>query len=432
MNKKSIILGAGMTGLAAGFASGLPVFEAADTPGGICSSYYIHPGEKERLAGPPIHEKAYRFEVGGGHWIFGADPNILHFIQNLTPVKTYTRQSSVYFRKNNLYVPYPLQNHLRVLGRKISEKTLSEIAGNGGTPRTMKEWLRQSFGPTLCDLFFYPFHELYTAGLYDRIAPQDGYKSPVDLSLVIQGASTNTSSVGYNATFIYPEKGLNALSQRMADRCNIHFGKQVVKIDVHNKEVRFTDGSALVYDSLISTLPLNKMMQMTGLSVKDDPDPYTSVLVLNIGAERGGHCPDDQWIYTPDAVSGFHRIGFYSNVDRSFLPVSSQRENSKVGIYVEKAYRGGDKPLDDEIRTYVDNVTQELQEWGFIGDIEVADPTWIDVAYTWSWTDSHWKQRALAKLENHNIYPVGRYARWTFQGIAESLRDGLSILSLIT
>jgi hypothetical protein len=34
-----LILGAGMTGLAAGMASGLPVLEAAAHPGGICCSY---------------------------------------------------------------------------------------------------------------------------------------------------------------------------------------------------------------------------------------------------------------------------------------------------------------------------------------------------------------------------------------------------------
>jgi hypothetical protein len=31
----------------------------------------------------------------------------------------------------------------------------------------------------------------------------------------------------------------------------------------------------------------------------------------------------------------------------------------------------------------------------------------------------------MAKLEALNIFPIGRYARWTFQGIADSVRDGL-------
>ena len=96
------ILGGGITGLAAGIASGLPVFEAAPAPGGICSSYYIYPDSKERLANAPKDDEVYRFEIGGGHWIFGGDSTILQFIEHLTPVKSYARKSSVYFQEQNL------------------------------------------------------------------------------------------------------------------------------------------------------------------------------------------------------------------------------------------------------------------------------------------------------------------------------------------
>jgi protoporphyrinogen oxidase len=69
LEKKIIVLGAGMTGLAAGFSSGWPVYEASDVCGGICSSYYMRPGDTRRHANPPDDKAAYRFEIGGGHWI---------------------------------------------------------------------------------------------------------------------------------------------------------------------------------------------------------------------------------------------------------------------------------------------------------------------------------------------------------------------------
>ena len=53
------IIGGGMTGLATGMASGFGVLERLDHPGGICASY---------------ERDGYRFELGGGHWIFGGDP----------------------------------------------------------------------------------------------------------------------------------------------------------------------------------------------------------------------------------------------------------------------------------------------------------------------------------------------------------------------
>ena len=420
----SFILGAGMTGLAAGLASGLPVFEASDAPGGICSSYYIRPGEKKRLHKLPDDGEAYRFEIGGGHWIFGGEPSIHRFINSQVSLKSYVRHSSVYFQDRDLYVPYPLQNHLRFLDKETIVQALAEMAEHQGTFKSMKEWMAKSFGPTLCELFFYPFHELYTAGLYDRIAPQDAYKSPVDLRLAIRGALDEAPAVGYNVTFVYPADDLNTLARRMASQCKMSYDKQVERIDFQGKEIMFADGTTKFYDQLISTLPLNKIMEITGLTVEQESDPCTSVIVLNIGAVREGRCPDQHWLYNTNTNSGFHRVGFYSNVDHSFLPKSAQTDGDRVSIYVERAYADGEKPTEEEIRQYGDMVVKELQQWGYIGDAEVVDPTWIEVAYTWNWPNSGWINEASKKLEEHGIYQVGRYARWSFQGIADSIREG--------
>lgn len=425
MGDKTSILGAGVTGLAAGMSSGAPLFEAMSTPGGICSSDYVRAGSCERLPQAPADGDAYQFEVGGGHWIFGGDPTVLNLIKTLTPIKSYNRRSAVYFRDEDVYVPYPLQNHLSFLGRDVAAQALTEMACPKDSFRTMKEWLQQSFGSTLCRMFFYPFHDLYTVGLYERIAPQDAYKSPANLPLAIQGAFKDAPSVGYNVRFVYPVEGLGTLARRMASQCDVFYDKYAVKIDVQNKEVYFADNSTMPYETLIATLPLNRMMELTELIVDADPDPYTAVLVLNIGAVRGRRCPDEHWLYIADSRWGFHRVGFYSNVDRSFLPIDSQKRGDRVSMYVERAYLAINKPTDGEIARYADAVVRELQEWEFIGDAEVVDPTWIDVAYTWSWPSSQWKELALKELRMANIYQVGRYGRWTFQGIADSIRDGL-------
>ncbi|MFQ5640710.1 MAG: protoporphyrinogen/coproporphyrinogen oxidase [bacterium] len=428
MNQDCAILGAGMTGLAAGWASGLQVYEAAKEPGGICSSYYVRPNSKEALARRPEDGEAYRFEIGGGHWIFGGDPAVLKFIRTLTSVKSYSRSSAVYFPRNNLYVPYPIQNHLRSLDRATADKALHEMINPPKEiQKTMAGWLEQNFGPTLTELFFGPFHKLYTAGLWKEIAPQDPYKSPVNIAHAIAGAADETKPVGYNVAFVYPREGLNTLAQRLTDKNQIHFGKRVVKIELDRKEINFDDGSSKNYKTLISTLPLNKMMEICGLRVDEEPDPYTSVLVLNIGAKKGPQCPGEHWLYIPQSKSRFHRVGFYSNVDSSFLPKSSREMNNLVSIYVERAYANGLRPEETTIENYGQAVVAELQSWGFIEGAEVVHPTWIDVAYTWSRPGSNWRDKALKILEENDIYMIGRYGRWIFQGIADSIKDGLSV-----
>ncbi len=424
MEENALILGAGMTGLAAGIASGLPVVEAADSPGGICLSYRMRPGDEQPLPPDSDEDEAYRFENGGGHWIFGGDPTVLHFIRRLVPVRRYARRSSVYFPDNGSYVPYPIQNHLRYLDKSVALQALAEMASPAAPGTTMADWVSGNFGDTLGDLFFAPFHELYTAGLYRDIAPQDSYKSPVNLKLALQGAFADAPAVGYNTTFIYPEGGLNLLAQRMAAQCQVAYGRRVTGFDLEARKIRFADGSEQAYQQILSTLPLNQVMNMAGLTVAAKADPHTSVLVLNIGATRGDKCPDDHWLYIPRSDSGFHRVGFYSNVDRSFLPASARAAGDRVSIYIERAYPAGAQPDAANVANYCANVVRELQQWGFIGEAEVVHPTWVDVAYTWSWPGSPWKQQALRALEEAGIYQVGRYGRWIFQGIADSIRDG--------
>ena len=420
-----VILGAGMTGLAAGIASGAPVYEANSYPGGICSSYAVLPGSLQKGQDLLRSEDAYRFDIGGGHWIFGGDPAIQRAIKRAAPVDAHERSSSVYFPESRLYVPYPLQNHLRFLGNAKAARALSEMTTPAPSHgRTMRDWLSNSFGPTLTELFFGPFHELYTAGLWTSIAPQDGFKSPVSLELAIMGAFQDVPAAGYNATFLYPREGMDGLVRGLAARCTIHYGKQAVGIDVSKRNIGFSDGSTVHYGRLISTLPLNCMLDLAGVPGSITPDPFTSVLVLNIGAIRGVSCSGDHWLYTPHSRSGFHRVGFYSNVSSIFLPASSRCEGDRVSLYVERSFRGGERPDDAETERYARAVVAELQDWGFIKAAEVVDPNWINEAYTWSWPDSPWRGQALQALESHDIFPVGRYARWNFQGIADSIRDG--------
>lgn len=400
--EKTIILGAGVTGLAAGISTGAPIYEANSYPGGICHSYT---------------KNGYRFEVGGGHWLFGTDKPTLNFISSLSPLKKYQRNSAVYFSKKDLYVPYPLQNHLSYLPEKIAKKALSEIKKNTNKKpsftATFADWLETNFGKTLCNLFFFPFHQLYTVGLYTKIAPQDPFKTP-----------TNNKNSGYNVTFAYPRKGLGDLIEKMARKCEIHHNQKVVKINLKKKEVFFANGASLNYKKIISALPLNKMVKMAKINLDEPPAPYTSVMVINIGAKKGKKCPPYHWLYIPENKSGFHRVGFYSNIEHSFLPHSSRE---RVSLYVEKAYLGRKKPTNKELKKLIQDVIKELQGWQFITEAEIVDPTWIETAYTWSLPNSKWKEKALKALKENDIYQIGRYGGWKFQGILASIKEGLNI-----
>src|SRR4029453_10268554 len=164
-------------------------------------------------------------------------------------------------------------------------------------------------------------------------------------------------------------------------------------------------GTALAYERLLSTLPLSRAVQLAGVAVAARPDPSTAVLVLNVGARRGARSTDDQWLYVPASRAGFHRVGFYDAVDRSFLPASSRAAGDRVSIYVERALRA---PLEGRaLAAYCDDVVRGLQDWQLI-------------------RRPRGRGQAGAALAAVGIDSIGRYGRWTFQGIADSVREGLA------
>jgi protoporphyrinogen oxidase len=210
----------------------------------------------------------------------------------------------------------------------------------------------------------------------------------------------------------------------MAHRNTVEYGRRIVGIEPHRKRIMLADGTSRAYDTVLATLPLNRLTALADQKLESQPDPSTAVLVLNIGGIRGPRCPAEHWLYVPDSLSGFFRVGFYSNVTTDFLP--DDKETERVSLYVERAFRDGERPSEAAVRAYTTSVVEELIAWGFLDRVEVVDPTWIDVAYTWTRPGSTWRRDALAALETAGIFPVGRYARWSFQGIADSIRDGLS------
>lgn len=372
---KTIILGAGVTGLAAGCKTGYPIYEATKDHGGICRSYW---------------KNGFQFEPGGGHWIFSNEKTCeaMEFIKSLVELKNYDRRAGVYYNK---IFPYPIQTFF--------EK------GNEVKLGSFKYWLKERFTNESCNMFFFPFNEKYTAGLMDEIIQFDSYKSPP------------AGSVGFVSKFHDPVNGLSSLMDKMASRCCISYNKRAQMIDEENHIVKFEDGELLEYDKLISTIPLSQTMALCGR--KDFDLPYSSVFVLNIGADPGPNFPKEHWLYIPFCNSNFYRVGFYTNVEANKAP------EGKVSLCVEMAFGQEYEYEDLDVDFIITNVVAELQSWGWIENVIVTDPTWVKHAYTWLRSEEE-RDRHLAWLKERDIISIGRYGKWKFQGMAESIMDGLA------
>lgn len=370
--KDVVILGAGFSGMAAGIKTKAHIFEASDKPGGICRTYY---------------KDGYSFEIGGGHWIFGKGKG-LDFIKSLVELKEYTRNASVYY---NTKFEYPIQT--------TAQQPLGDIKQG-----TLKKWLADNFSQTECNLFFFPFNNKYTCGLYSSVIQDDGFKTPP------------AGGKGYVSTFYYPKNGLDKLVDIMASQCKISYNKKACAIDVDKHTVTFQDNTKISYKKLISTIPLNRILELCNR--QSFHLPKTSVLVINIGAEKSYNTPDEHWLYVPFCNSNFFRIQFYSNIEPSKAP------KGKIGLCVEIAMK--ERCSFHVMEVISKNVVKELRYWGFIGDVDIIDPTFVDVAYTWLFNKED-RDKELKWLRERDIYSIGRYGAWKFCGMTESIEQGLGV-----
>ncbi len=124
------------------------MLEAAADPGGICSSYYVRPGTTARLARRPDDGDAYRFEIGGGHWIFGGDPSVLALLDRHSPLIAHERRAAVHLAASGATLAYPFQDHVADLdpveaerGGRLAGGTLADGA-LGEVHRFERRWER--------------------------------------------------------------------------------------------------------------------------------------------------------------------------------------------------------------------------------------------------------------------------------------------------
>jgi protoporphyrinogen oxidase len=427
-----VVIGGGVSGLFCGFLTGAPIYEQNAYPGGLLASYCFNPYTGEKSHCKKREEEAVLFEIGGGHWLWGIDNNedIYNILRRFSDFKRYLRRSSVYLTDYDLFVPYPLQYHIRHLPRDLRDKTLEDIITSRKESRnidynklTFAEFLRRAFGETLYKTFFEPYNYSYTAGLLYEVAPPRRMKVPDDIETIIKGSRKDFSvTTGYNAYFYYPVIGLGPLMWRLYDETKCHLGHRVTSIDIIRRQLIVNDNNAIKYDIAYVAIPLLKILEISDMKdFQRHHDPYTSVLVINVLAKRGRNTPKDHWVYVSRSKSGFHRIGYYSNVDEMFLP-KKYRSKNYVSAYIEKTFRYDSSPTN--LNTEVTKILKEVEELNFIGEVIALDYNFVEIAYTWQRPSSTWADNVIHVLSNHNIITVGRYAKWgKVEGIVESMKD---------
>jgi protoporphyrinogen oxidase len=423
---KTVIIGAGLAGLSAGYHAqqknlDYELYEAGALVGGCCRT---------------IERNGFLFDYSG-HLLHLKDPYFQELVKELLAgnMNIINRNAVIY--SHGAYTRYPFQANLFGLPTDVVKECLLEFVksfyGNEDLPTkaylTFRDWIVAKLGEGIGRHFMFPYNEkLWTVPTEEMTCDWlSEYVPKPNLDEVFNGAFDDQSKCfGYNASFWYPQRGgIQALCDALAARLsNIHLNKSVTAIDPATKTVWFATGISASYTKLISTMPLNRLVEKLDGPVPSDVLEasrhlrHNSVLIVNLGV-KGGDLTDKHWIYLPEKKFTAYRVGVYSNFSSALVP------SGTTSFYVEIGYQ---QEWNVDKDTLVSKAVEEMVEIGLIrclDDILVKDVVDLECAYViYDRHQNESRKTIMDYLQQQDIISIGRYGNWEYSGMEEAMMQG--------
>lgn len=439
--KEILILGGGLTGLAAGYVltkagSKVKVFESDYTVGGL-SKTIIHGG--------------FRFDLGG-HRFFTKDDKVNDFVRNLMDGELISvpRKSKIYML--NRYFDYPLKpvNAMFGLGIPTTLKIMSDY-GRERIKKLIKEpdnisledWVVSNFGRKMFDIYFREYSEKVWGIECARISAEWVAQRIRGLSLAraVRNAffKLNWKDVPTLADrFLYPQLGIGRISDRLSEEicrhnsvftdtgveCINHSDYKVESIGIRNQMY-----SRVIHgNEIISSIPMNKLVMMLKPSAPDDildaasRLKFRDIVIVTIMINRK-RVTDQTWIYIPEQKIPFGRIHEPTNWSEKMAP------EGKTLIVAEFFSFKNDRIWNESNKRLVDITVENLEHLGFIKKHEVIDSAVVRVPKAYPLFEVGYKELS-EKLYDYlsrfrNLHIAGRGGMFRYYNMDHAIESGI-------
>lgn len=406
-----LIIGAGITGLSyAAFCrhSDYLIYETEEKVGGYCKT---------------TQRNGFVWDYSG-HFFHFQDEEIKSFImENIDDNLLVNVIKATFIKYKDLLVDFPFQKNIHQLSKEELIDCLYDLFSiDSKEYNTFKEMLYVKFGKSIAEKFLIPYNtKLYACDLntLDKDAMGRFFPYASKEEIIRNFKSDNNSS--YNTSFVYPKTGAICYVDSILthiDKTKIKTGCAITSIDCKNHRATASDGTTIVYDKLISTVPFPDLLKMTGIEFDESIYNWNQVLVFNLGFDSNGNDTKSHWIYFPEGKYCFYRVGFYSNI------LSSGR----MSLYVEVSFP---KQTEIDTKEWLKKVLDDLKSAGIITDeMELTDyeaiimnPAYVHINSE-SIADTNEKQNLLA---TDDIYSIGRYGSWTYCSIEDNIKEAKAL-----
>ena len=422
MSAPVLVVGAGLAGLSAAYHLGprpYAIVEAEGEAGGLCRS---------------LRRGGFTFDYTG-HLLHIKRPEIRELVARLVGEDAFLkidRRSGIY--SHGVYTEYPFQVNTHGLPTAVVRECVMGFAATLQRPAAIAEdasfaeWAHAVFGEGICKNFMIPYNQkLLCTDLGTVTADWVSWSIPKPTWVdVIRGAlGQNVPRFGYNPRFFYPAAGgIDHLPKAFLPHVqNLRLGARVVAIDAARHEARLSTGEAIAYSSMISTMPLPRLVAAIDGAPRDIVEGaaklrHVSVLNLNLGFDRPCEIPH-HWVYFPAFEFPFYRIGVYSNLCPASVPAGCS------SFYVEMSYPPGEElPLG----VTVGQVTDALRRVGMISaNAKLCASEAFRIPHAYVIHDRHRAEflpAAHAFLAARGIASIGRYGAWEYSAMEDAIWHG--------
>lgn len=422
MEQKIVILGAGPTGLGAGYRlnelgyRNWAIYDRNPYVGGLATSFEDSMG--------------FTYDIGG-HVMFSHYQYFDDLVDKLLGDQYTEIMREAWVWMMDRFVPYPFQNNIRHLPPDVVLECVLGLIESQKHPerlkeaRTFDELIDAQFGTGIARVFMKPYNFKVWAHPVDHMSIDwlGERVSLPDLEQILRNVISGQDSVswGPNNKFKYPLYGgtgglYTPFKRYIGDR--IHLNKHAITVDAASKQVTFSDGEVVDYDLLFSTMPLDLLINR----MPDVPDAvreqthhlhHSSGLIVGVGVNR----PLDSskcWIYFPETSAPFYRTTYLNN----YSPYITPDPESYHLLLTETSY----SPHKHEDKaTIVDRVVQGLVNVHLLehDDLDrIASTYLIDVDYSYPVPTTD-RNRALGTIQPYlsglDIYSRGRFGAWEYE-----------------
>jgi protoporphyrinogen oxidase len=294
-----VILGAGPTGLGAGYRlaelgyDDWVILEGSDRVGGLATSF--------------TDDNGFTWDIGG-HVMFSHYPYYDELVDRLMGDQYSTLNREAWVWMEDRFIPYPFQNNIGGLEpQTVLDCVMGAIEaayqGSGEKPANFAEWIQATMGRGIGEHFMLPYNfkvwatppeQMNYVWIGERVAV-------VDVEALLRNVlfEKPEKQWGPNSTFKYPLRGGTGFlyeGMRRYVEHKLELNTRAVHVDTTEKVVHTADGRRWPYDVLLSTVPVNDlvttMLDRAPDSVRDAAAGWSGAAATSsASASTGGSTP---------------------------------------------------------------------------------------------------------------------------------------------